>query len=169
MRLSLFLLLLPLIVLSLALPTPPLWRPFEPTASTLRGAPGVAQVEVLVSPPRSAHRIIHVADWHMVPRDLFALDVQQAADRALTEEQVAQAYTRHLADVEACQAGQMAFLRWLAREDAMVRAALAVRPVVVIVLGGAHDLSGSVRRLAPGSEYVRVRVKGYPEKAGQSG
>jgi hypothetical protein len=49
-----------------------------------------------------------------------------------------------------------------AREDAMLKAALAMRPVAVIVLGGAHDLSGSVRRLAPGSDYLRVTMEGCP-------
>jgi hypothetical protein len=49
----------------------------------------------------------------------------------------------------------------------MVRRALAVRPVAVIVLGGDHDLSGSIHRLAPRSEYIRRRVKGYPEPTGR--
>jgi hypothetical protein len=49
-----------------------------------------------------------------------------------------------------------------AREGYMVRSALPVRPVAVIVLGGEHDLSESVGRLAPGSEYIRVKVEGYP-------
>jgi hypothetical protein len=47
-----------------------------------------------------------------------------------------------------------------AREDGMVKAASAMRPAVVIVLGGKHDLSGTVRRLAPGSEHIRVRMEG---------
>jgi len=41
------------------------------------------------------------------------------------------------------------------RQDAMVKA-LANRPeqVVVIVLGGAHDLSVSVKELAPAADYL---------------
>jgi hypothetical protein len=44
-----------------------------------------------------------------------------------------------------------------AREDAIVRRALRSGPVAFIVLGGAHDLSGSIRRAAGGRcEYLRV-------------
>jgi hypothetical protein len=39
-----------------------------------------------------------------------------------------------------------------AREDARVKGLLEGGPVAVIVLGGAHDLSASVRALAPRSE-----------------
>jgi hypothetical protein len=43
------------------------------------------------------------------------------------------------------------------REDAQVRAALGDGPLSVIVPGGAHDLSASVRRVAGGDgAYVRV-------------
>jgi hypothetical protein len=48
----------------------------------------------------------------------------------------------------------------------MVRAALQSGPVAVIVLGGDHDLSGAVRRLAPGDcEYLRVTPARYAELA----
>jgi hypothetical protein len=51
-----------------------------------------------------------------------------------------------------------------AREDAMVRAALAQRPFALVVLGGGHDLTESVRRVAGADcEYVRVAVGSYPE------
>jgi hypothetical protein len=46
----------------------------------------------------------------------------------------------------------------------MVRAALKAGPVAVLVLGGAHDLSGAVRRLAGGDcEYLRVTTARYAE------
>jgi hypothetical protein len=47
-----------------------------------------------------------------------------------------------------------------AREEAMVRR-LKGHALAVIVLGGAHDLSASVKALAPGAEYVRVTVRAY--------
>jgi hypothetical protein len=44
-----------------------------------------------------------------------------------------------------------------AREDAIVRNALAGgEPVVIVVLGGGHDLAASVRAADPHSGYVRV-------------
>jgi acetylglutamate kinase len=38
---------------------------------------------------------------------------------------------------------------------------LAGHELAVIVFGGAHDLSDSVRRLAPEAEYVRVTTRRY--------
>jgi hypothetical protein len=53
-----------------------------------------------------------------------------------------------------------------ARQEAIVRAALKVGSVALLVLGGAHDLSGSVRRLAGGDcEYLRVSTQRYAEFA----
>jgi hypothetical protein len=50
------------------------------------------------------------------------------------------------------------------REDAQVKAALDDGPCSLVVLGGAHDLSGSVRRVAGGDcEYVRVTTRSYRE------
>src|SRR4051794_3190306 len=42
------------------------------------------------------------------------------------------------------------------RHDAEVRAALASGPVALVILGGAHNLADSVRRLGGDVEYVRV-------------
>jgi hypothetical protein len=51
-----------------------------------------------------------------------------------------------------------------AREDAVVREALARGPFVLVVLGGGHDLTESVRRVAGADcEDLRVAVKSYPE------
>jgi hypothetical protein len=48
-----------------------------------------------------------------------------------------------------------------ARHDAQVRAVLDNGPFALIVLGGAHDLSDSVRRLGGGHcEYIRVTTRG---------
>ncbi len=54
-----------------------------------------------------------------------------------------------------------------ARQDAIVKGLLGRGPLAVIVLGGAHDLSESVRRLAPGCEYLRVAGRCYRETAGE--
>jgi hypothetical protein len=55
-----------------------------------------------------------------------------------------------------------------AREDGIVNAAIAGGPLAVIVLGGAHDLSASVRRVAAGRcEYIRVTTGRFREFAGE--
>ncbi|WP_298865474.1 hypothetical protein [uncultured Gimesia sp.] len=50
-----------------------------------------------------------------------------------------------------------------AREDAIVRNLLKGNGVVVIILGGAHDLSDNLERLAKGVKYTRVAVSKYKE------
>jgi hypothetical protein len=40
-----------------------------PAADILRQLPGVDDVQVLVGAPKPAHRIIHLRDWHFVPRE----------------------------------------------------------------------------------------------------
>jgi hypothetical protein len=53
-----------------------------------------------------------------------------------------------------------------ARQDAQVKAALESGPVAVIVLGGSHDLSASVRALGREScAYLRVTTKRYGDVA----
>jgi hypothetical protein len=82
---------------------------------------------------------------------------------------------RALEDAEALAAAEP---RWLggelfdpaavrAREDAMAkRLAAAKEPIVVVLLGGAHDLSEPLSKHAPRAGYVRVTTHGYREAAG---
>lgn len=51
-----------------------------------------------------------------------------------------------------------------AREDAQVKAVLDKGPFGLIILGGAHDLSDSVRQ-HPGCEYIQVTTKRFKEFA----
>jgi hypothetical protein len=54
-----------------------------------------------------------------------------------------------------------------ARHDGQVKRALASGPGSVFLLGGAHDLSASVRRLGGGTtEYVRVTTRRFKQVAG---
>jgi len=54
-----------------------------------------------------------------------------------------------------------------ARHDAQVKAALDSGPCALLILGGGHDLTASVRRLGKGKvEYVRVTTSRYKEFAG---
>jgi hypothetical protein len=54
-----------------------------------------------------------------------------------------------------------------ARHDAQVKRVLKSGPVSVIILGGGHDLSASVRRLGNGRvEYIRVTTVQYAKLAG---
>ena len=54
-----------------------------------------------------------------------------------------------------------------ARHDGQVKRALASGPCSVIVLGGAHDLSASVRKFGSGTtEYIRVTTRRFKEVRG---
>lgn len=217
-----------------------------PVADILRRLPGVVDVEILVAPKDPTHRLIHVRDYHYVPRSLFALDMRQALGKDLTEKELDDLYREHLCDVELVQLEQEGLLRCLVRghglrrvlvegltprgvegyrlalsilkdvnpplreltlkygasgrlamtgevealpldddvnleaakpvrpdgtvrvdpkrlrvrHDGQVRAALKAGPVSVLVLGGSHDLSRSVRRIGQGTtEYIRVTTK----------
>lgn len=50
-----------------------------------------------------------------------------------------------------------------ARHDAQLRVLAKGGPVAVIVLGGAHDMTGSIRRAGGKWEYVRVTTRLYRE------
>jgi hypothetical protein len=55
-----------------------------------------------------------------------------------------------------------------ARHDAQVKGAMESGPVSVLILGGSHDLSASVRKLGGGTtEYLRVTLKKYREISGE--
>jgi hypothetical protein len=63
-----------------------------------------------------------------------------------------------LDDAEALE--QMDLANWALRHDPQVKAVLDNGPFALIVLGGAHDLGDSVRRLGGGHcEYIRVTTK----------
>jgi hypothetical protein len=51
----------------------------SPAVEILRQLPGVVDVSALVTCDKPTHRIIHLRDWHHVPRDLFALDLNDRA------------------------------------------------------------------------------------------
>lgn len=92
-----------------------------PAAETLRGLPGVVQVEVLIKADKPTGRIIHLRDWHFVPKDLYALDMKQAHGRELTERELDQLHQELLLDAEIVQLEQMALLRCLIKHHGLKR------------------------------------------------
>lgn len=50
-----------------------------------------------------------------------------------------------------------------AREDAIVKEPLKQKKTVVLVLGGAHDLTDNIRRLTKDCGYTIITPKGFPE------
>jgi hypothetical protein len=85
-------------------------EPIAIDAGALSNLPGVYSVEVMVPVSQPTHRIIHVRDWHSVPRDIFSLDLRHAATRPLEDEEVASRYRKFLRQVELVQQEQEQFL-----------------------------------------------------------
>lgn len=79
----------------------------------LRSMSEVAKVESN-QPPSPIATIIHVRDWHFVPFDQFAADMEDASKRKLTERELADLWKDYLDLVEKVQIEQMEVLRMLA-------------------------------------------------------
>lgn len=90
-----------------------------PAEDILRGLPGVVAVDVPVRTAEPSRRIIHLRDLHLVPRNLFAIDVRQAAGRPLNDAEVERLYEEHLLETELVQVEQMTILRCLARRHGL--------------------------------------------------
>jgi hypothetical protein len=220
----------------------------------LRQLPGVVQIEVAVRADEPAHRIVHLRDYHYVPKDLYdggsyaeflqqvdaVQQEQMALLRCLIEHHGVQRifaegltskdlphYKERIAGLRDMEKTQIPELRELlararterqraeivgmldehktrllelgaagrlliageldnvlplddletldqaksltpatlaARHDAQVKTVLDQGPFALIVLGGAHDLSDSVRRLGAGRcEYIRVTTRRFRE------
>lgn len=90
-----------------------------PPEDILRGLPGVVAVDFPVRLTKPASRIVHLRDLHLVPSDLFAIDVRHAAGRPLADAEAARLYEEHLLEVELVQIEQMAILRCLSRRHGL--------------------------------------------------
>jgi hypothetical protein len=137
-----------------------------PVADLLKQLPGVVGVEVLVAAPKPAHRIIHLRDWHHVPRDRFALDARQPAGKHLADAEVDALYAQHLLEVELVQVEQAAILECLNRHHGLRRVlveGLTPKGVAAykVLQGGRHqeqvaqeDRAGEAGRPAGAAEVV---------------
>ncbi|MEK6238261.1 MAG: hypothetical protein N2C14_26395, partial [Planctomycetales bacterium] len=87
-----------------SVPTEP---PPGPTAAELKSLPGVHAVHVKnASAPKT--RIIHILDWHFVPKDDFAADLRSESDDPISDDEMDDLYDEFLDEVEAVQEEQMA-------------------------------------------------------------
>jgi hypothetical protein len=85
----------------------------------LRQLPGVVHVEVAVAAAKPTCRIVHLRDWHYVPKDLFAIDIKQAHGRELTDDEIDRLHQELLLEVELVQLEQMALLRCLIKHHGL--------------------------------------------------
>jgi hypothetical protein len=92
-----------------------------PVRDLLAGLPGVVEVEQPVQCDKPVRRVIHLRDWHLVPHDVYAIDLATSARRPLAADEVARLHAELLLEVEAVQAEQMAVLRCLIRHHGLRR------------------------------------------------
>jgi len=106
------------------------YRPFSnariddlqaPVNELLRGLPGVVEVEAKVRAENPTTRIIHLRDWHFVPRDLYAVDLRQAVGRKLSPEEIDRLHQELRLEVEIVQSEQLAILRCLIKHHGLKR------------------------------------------------
>jgi hypothetical protein len=90
-----------------------------PANTLLQQLPGVVDVEVARPVKVPTHRLIHVRDWHFVPRDLYALDMRTAYKGPLSDREIDLLHEELLLEVELVQIEQMMLLRCLIKHHGL--------------------------------------------------
>jgi hypothetical protein len=93
----------------------------SPVVDLLRQLPGVVHVEAGVKADKPVHRIIHLREWHFVPKDHYAVDMQNALGRELTAKEIDQLHQELILEVATVQLEQMALLRCLIKHHGLKR------------------------------------------------
>ncbi len=87
----------------------------------LRKLPGVAQVTRHGPSGRPSHRVVHLLDWHFVPRDRYAADLRSLSDTPLSDTEVDRHWQELLREVATVQAEQLALLGRLVQHHGLRR------------------------------------------------
>ena len=83
-----------------------------PVAPIIKSIPVVKDVRV-TGPAQPTKRIIHICDWHLVPKDAFHIDQEHVRGKPATKTESDRSYREFVYEVAAVQAEQMALLRML--------------------------------------------------------
>jgi hypothetical protein len=126
-------------------------------AALLRRLPGVARVEVVVKVERPTARLVHLLDWHAVPRDLYAADLRAAAGRSLTDEEVAALHEELLLQVGLAQEEQMTVLRCLAKHHGLKR--VLAEGLTVVGQGSYGALIEALRKAEADRQELRQQLE----------
>jgi hypothetical protein len=88
-------------------------------ADLCKQIPFVQKVEVLLAVEKPTARIVHVADWHCVPKELLAVDFEHTHSRKFTWAELDACHAALLHQVEMVQVQQLGLLRCLARHHGL--------------------------------------------------
>ncbi len=106
-----------------------------PATELLRQLPAVVEVEAPPPFKKATHRLVHLRDWHFVPRDLYALDMTAAYKRPLSEREIDLLHEELLLEVDLVQIEQMAVLRCLIKHHGLKRVVAEGRAIALICRG----------------------------------
>lgn len=87
----------------------------------LQKLPGVVEVEVKVRVEKPTGRIIHLRDWHWIPREAFSIDAQNISENELSDSDIDRLYGEFLLQVDAVQTEQLELLRRLIKDHGLKR------------------------------------------------
>jgi hypothetical protein len=90
----------------------------QPFLDAMRTLPYVKRIE-LVEPSRPIQTIIHLRDWHYLPKDTFEADLRSVNASPMPAAELDGRYERFLFEVERVQAEQTAILRHLIRHHGL--------------------------------------------------
>ncbi len=76
-------------------------------------------MEATLPAKKRTHRLIHLRDWHYVPKDLYALDMRTAYKRPLSEQEIDLLHEELLLEAELVQYEQMTLLRCLIKHHGL--------------------------------------------------
>ena len=91
----------------------------SPVLKILKQLPGVVAVEVPIQVKRPKHRIVHLKDWHYLPKDLFAADIRDVRGEAVSDAEIDELYEELLLEVELVQLEQITLLRCLIKHHGL--------------------------------------------------
>ena len=86
-------------------------QPVQSPAGCLSDLPGVASVEAFKARGAQSHLIIHVLNWHFIPKTLFAADMRDQSVEPISDQEIDREYATFLAEVECVQHEQADLLR----------------------------------------------------------
>jgi len=85
----------------------------------LRQLPGAVQVDSGAKVEKPTHRIVHLRSWHFVPKDLYAIDMKNAAGKELTTQEIDRLHQELLLEIELVQLEHMAVARCLIKHHGL--------------------------------------------------
>jgi len=92
-----------------------------PADEILHQLPGIVNVEVHSAKGKAKGRLIHIRDWHFVPKPLMVLDQETLRGRELSAREIDTIWEEHLLEIDLVQVEQMAALRCLVKYHGLQR------------------------------------------------